>query len=312
MNWFQTDDCFNFYNNLTFLEAFRFEVKREDEVKGIVVGYVQKDGGKLKQFFSRRAIINGGPYLANDITAAEISELLENCKSGLKGKCIYIETRNFEDYSKYTVLFQREGFYYEPHYNFKIDTSSLEAIEANLGKSRKRDIRTSIRDGAKIVEAQNIEEVGEYYSLLKDLYQTKVKTPLFPLEFFEQIFHSKFGKILLVKADGKILGGTVLVLGTDTIYEWFVCGLGNNGNGIYPSTMATYGGIRYAAEHGYKCFDMMGAGSPNDGGYGVRDFKAKFGGELVEYGRFKVIFNYALYSLGKLYISIKKQVNVHF
>lgn len=32
---------------------------------------------------------------------------------------------------------------------------------------------------------------------------------------------------------------------------------------------------------------MMGAGVPNDGGYGVRDFKAKFGGELVEYGRFK-------------------------
>lgn len=308
MNWFQTDECYNFYKSLPFLEAFKFVVERDGEVKGKIVGYIQKDGGKLKQFFSRRAIINGGPYLAEDITDAEAAELLEKCKSGLKGKCIYIETRNFEDYSKYKDIFRSTGFGYEPHFNFKIDTSSIEIVNEHLGKSRKRDIRTSFRDGAEIVEAQNISDVKELHILLQNLYKTKVKTPLFPSIFFEQLFHSKFGKILLVKSDGAILGGAVLVCGFDTVYEWFVCGLENTGGGIYPSTLATYGGIQYGAEHGYKCFDMMGAGAPGDGGYGVRDFKAKFGGELVEYGRFKCILSPVLYKVGAIGVKIMKKL----
>ena len=52
---------------------------------------------------------------------------------------------------------------------------------------------------------------------------------------------------------------------------------------------------------------MMGAGSPGDGGYGVRDFKAKFGGELVEYGRFRYVANKPLYALGKWAVNLMKK-----
>ena len=43
--------------------------------------------------------------------------------------------------------------------------------------------------------------------------------------------------------------------------------------------------IDYACKNGIEKFDFMGAGSPDED-YGVRDFKAKFGGSLVEPGRF--------------------------
>jgi lipid II:glycine glycyltransferase (peptidoglycan interpeptide bridge formation enzyme) len=36
--------------------------------------------------------------------------------------------------------------------------------------------------------------------------------------------------------------------------------------------------------HGYRIYDFGGAGRPGEP-YGVRDFKAKFGGELVDFGR---------------------------
>ena len=52
---------------------------------------------------------------------------------------------------------------------------------------------------------------------------------------------------------------------------------------------------------------MMGAGAPGDGGYGVRDFKAKFGGELVEYGRFRYVANKPLYTLGKWAVNLMKK-----
>jgi lipid II:glycine glycyltransferase (peptidoglycan interpeptide bridge formation enzyme) len=43
----------------------------------------------------------------------------------------------------------------------------------------------------------------------------------------------------------------------------------------------------------------MGAGKPDEA-YGVREFKARFGGEQVEYGRFLKINNHILYNIGKI------------
>jgi lipid II:glycine glycyltransferase (peptidoglycan interpeptide bridge formation enzyme) len=42
--------------------------------------------------------------------------------------------------------------------------------------------------------------------------------------------------------------------------------------------------LKWGAENGYRHYDFGGAGRPNEQ-YGVRDFKAKFAGELVSYGR---------------------------
>ena len=52
----------------------------------------------------------------------------------------------------------------------------------------------------------------------------------------------------------------------------------------------------------------MGAGSPDEN-YGVRDFKARFGGELVEYGRFKKILNPILYEAGKIGLKFISKVS---
>jgi lipid II:glycine glycyltransferase (peptidoglycan interpeptide bridge formation enzyme) len=46
---------------------------------------------------------------------------------------------------------------------------------------------------------------------------------------------------------------------------------------------------------------MMGAGKPGDG-YGVREFKSEFGGELVEHGRFLYVCKPQLYVLGKFMV----------
>lgn len=307
-NWFQTDECLKFYGSLTFVEPFECSVERDGNTKGRIVGYIQKDGGRLKSFLSRRAIINGGPMLAEDITDSELETLLCKCRQLLKGNVIYAETRNFEDYGKFKGAFERCGWNYEPHYNFHIDTSSPETVDEHLGKSRKRDIRTSLRDGASVSEAAGIEELQELYGILQKLYATKVKTPLFPFEFFEKLFLSPWGKVFVVRYEGHVVGGTVCACGEDTVYEWFACGEDGVAKSVFPSTLATYAGIRYAAEHGFKRFDMMGAGAPGDGGYGVRDFKAKFGGTLVEHGRFKCVLNRPLYLVGTLGVRILKKL----
>jgi lipid II:glycine glycyltransferase (peptidoglycan interpeptide bridge formation enzyme) len=90
------------------------------------------------------------------------------------------------------------------------------------------------------------------------------------------------------------------------LYEWFVCGLDGQFKNVFPSTVATWAAIEYAAKNGLIRFDMMGAGKPDEG-YGVREFKSKFGGTLVEHGRFLHVLNPLLYAIGKKAVQILKK-----
>ena len=325
--WFQTLEAYEFYvANPDEMTPFAYAVAEDSSspyrLKALCVGYITKEKSALKQFFTRRAIIIGGPLLAEDATAEEIAALLNAVKKLQRSDLqpagqstakrstghspIYIETRNFHDYSKWKEIFAECGFDYIPHLNFHVDTSSVELVESRLGKNRKRDIKTSIRDGAMIVENPTIEQVREYYALLKQLYTTRIKTPLFSLSFFEKLYTMPSGRFILVELNGEIIGGTVCVeLAGKCLYEWFVCGRDGEWKSIFPSSLATYAGIRYAAEHGCTRFDMMGAGKPDEA-YGVRDFKARFGGEQVEHGRFLCVRKPLLYKIGKLGVKILK------
>ena len=312
--WFQTPEAYEFYAAVGGeLIPFAFGVEEYegdeamrrsgDEAKGrlvgVIVGYTTKEKNPIKQFLTRRAIIIGGPLLAEDISDEALAALLKAIRR-LGDKAIYVETRNFHDYSKWRNLFEANGFAYQPHLNFHVDTSSVEVVDKNLGKSRKRDIRTTIREGVTPVMQPTIEQVREYYQILHTLYTTKVKTPLFSWHFFEQLYHTEHARFILTEYQGRIIGGTVCVeLPNRTLYEWFACGEDGVYNHIYPSCYATYLGIQYAAESGCQIFDMMGAGKPDEA-YGVRDFKAKFGGELVEHGRFLCIRKPLLYWIGKM------------
>ena len=306
-NFFQTRACYDLYAaNESFMKPFCFAVEDNNALKGVMVGYIQSDGGKLKRYFSRRAIINAGPLLAEDISTDALSLLLQTCKARLKKKAIYIESRNFEDYSPYKDVFEHCGFEYHQHLNFHVCTTTEEVVQENLGKSRKRDVKASLKEGAEIIENPTLEEVRSFYGVLNDLYEKKIKTPLFPLSFFEYLYRQDYSKFLLIRYNADVIGGTVCVcLPNQTVYEWFACGQDGVYKNIHPSTLATYAGIVYAAQHGYKRFDMMGAGKP-DQDYGVREFKAKFGGELVQHGRFVSITHPLLYQIGKFGVKIMK------
>lgn len=315
--WFQTPEAYEFYASMPELfKPFAIGVAcdpagTQTQLRAVCVGYITVEKSPLKQFLTRRAIIIGGPCLADDCINEEVSLLLSTLRQQLSTGAndpIYIETRNFNDYSRWKEAFAKAGFDYMPHLNFHVDTSSVEVVESNLGKSRKRDIRTSLRDGAAIIKQPTLEQVREYYAILEHLYKTRVKTPLFPFSFFEKLWQHKDGRFILVALNGEIIGGTVCVEQEGKcLYEWFACGRDGEWKTIFPSTLATYSGIRYAAEHNCPRFDMMGAGKPDEA-YGVRDFKAKFGGKEVEHGRFLCITKPLLYRIGVLGVNLLKKL----
>ena len=314
--WFQSPDAYGFFLSLPKLfRPFAVGVVHNERLRGICVGYVTVERNPIKQFFTRRAIILGGPALADDATEEEVRMLMTAVKRCLSTPSavhsarlatpIYIETRNFNDYSWWRGAFETAGFAYQPHLNFHVDTNSA-TMDETLSDNRKRQLKKA-QSAVTISEAQSEQEIHEWYDILRNLYLTKVKTPLFPVDFFLQFYHMQLGKILLVKYDGKIIGGSMIAAQTGKcLYEWFECGLNTDYREFYPSVMATYAGMRYAYEHGFARYDMMGAGEP-DKPYGVRDFKAEFGGKLVEQGRFLYVANSILYRIGAIGVALMKR-----
>ena len=323
--WFQNDEAYRFYQSVCGIQSFAYGVSEEDRLVGVVVGYITKEKNPIKQFLTRRAIIIGGPLLAEDISETALAKLLKAVKamgngqwemgeensnairlSPLASRPIYIESRNFHDYSRWKSTFEQSGFAYQPHYDIHVHCNA----QHQMSERRQRELRKAIKNGATVAQAQSEQEVRDWYQILSQLYREKVRTPLFSEDFFVQFYRNGVGKYLLVKKDDKVIGGMMCpILESKAIYEWYVCGLDETYKDLYPSVVATNAAIEYAKKNGLPLFDFMGAGEPEIP-YGVRDFKMEFGGELKEFGRFLCIRKPLLYKIGEIGVKILKKRRV--
>ena len=307
-NIFQTPDIADFYKKSGLYEIVGCAVEENGLLRGLALCLIQCEGNGLKRLLTSRAIINGGPLLDSNISTEALSLLLLTLKKLLAHRCIYLETRNLNDYSRWKETFGACGFSYVPHYNFHIDVSEGEQVDKRMDKSRRRRIRRATENGVNI-SCENPDIKG-FYDILSNLYRTKIHKPLPPLSMFEQLGKEPFAKYFIVKdSQCKTIGGQlILMLEHHVAYAWYCCGLDKEYHDLYPSIMANYAAIRYAADNGFERYDMMGAGTPKED-YGVRDFKAQFGGTLVEHGRYLHVCRPAIYWMGSKVIALLKYLH---
>jgi len=300
---FQTPKFLEFFNALKNFSGDVFAIEVEGVYKALVVLTIQKELG-VKSYFSRRGIIYGGP-LVIDNGHDHLEKLLNEVTSFYKRKLIYIETRNYFDYSLFNTQFQSAKFKYIPWLNFQLDTSSdIAVIKKSMSSSRLRQVKKALRNGAVWKEAESEDDVAAFYEILLDLYKKKIKKPLFSEDFFLEFYKKKTGKYLLVYFENTVIGGIVCpIMSGKAIYEFYVCGLDSEYKNQFPSIMATWAAIEYANENNIPLFDFMGAGNPNEA-YGVREFKSRFGGEQVEHGRYLNILNPFLYKIGEIGLNV--------
>ena len=307
-NIFQTPEMFDFFESVpNYSPEIVAVADKQDNIKVLVVAVIQKEGKGLKEFFSRRAIIFGGLVIdeKDPETETYLEILLKELNIILKNKSIYIEFRNFNDYSKFKKIFERCGYEYRSHLNFHIDCIDETEMLNRISSTKRRQIRNSLKNGAEIIVAKSEDEIFQFYNILKILYKEKVKKPLPSKEYFINFFKKpNLGKYLLIKYKDKIIGGIMCpILNNRVIYEAYVAGEDRKYKKIYPSILATYAAMDYAIKNKIKRFDFMGAGKP-DQDYGVREFKSKFGGELVNFGRFEKIHKPFLMKIGKIGLKI--------
>jgi serine/alanine adding enzyme len=305
-NYFQTYNFVKINEGVGKYNPFAVAIYGEDSLAGIVAGIIQKEDYSILSFMTARAIIIGGPLILND-NKEILNELLEYLNRYLKSKSIYTEFRNLKDLSKLKDVFKVQGFLYEEHLNFLVACSDMETLKKKMSKSKIRQIKKSLKNGAEVIANPSLEQVEEFYLILKTHYKLKVKKPLPDWVFFKRYFDQK-GLYLLIEYERKIIGGMMCpIYGQKEIYELYICGLDNEYKEIFPSVLATWAAIDFANINGIQYFNFMGAGKP-DQDYGVREFKSKFGGELVNYGRYKTINQPLFYFFSKFAFMIWQKI----
>lgn len=298
---FQTPEFYDFYNAIEGQRADVFALEVDGAYLAFVLVCVQKEQG-IKAYFSRRAIVYGGLLLHPQVTNAHLTPFLEHIVAHYRRQIIYLEIRNNFDYAKYRSSFQKAHFDYLPWLNFKVNIPSLNAFRQGMSKSRQRQVRKAQSLGTSWREAFSEQDLKAFYAILHDLYQRKVHKPLPSYAFFKALQASDFACCLLVEKDQEIIGGVMCLIDkASCLYEFYICGQDKLYPQHHPSIMAMWAMADYATQKAIPTLDLMGAGAA-DKASSVRNFKAKFGGKLVEHGRFLMISRPLLYKLGKSYL----------
>ncbi len=245
-------------------------------------------GGLLRRL-TTRAIAYGGVLCAPGPEGEKaLSTLLQTYKREARGSALFTELRNLSDVSRLQPVLKDNGFVYEDHLNYLIDLNRPpEAMLQSIGKHTRKKIRQALRQGAVTVEeCSRHEQVALCYRLLQKTYAA-ARVPLADWSLFEAAFDVLYPqgmvRFLLARIGDDCAAGSVELMYKDRVYGWYG-GMDRAYSSYMPNELLMWCIFQWSAEHGYKIYDFGGAGKPDEE-YGVRNFKAKFGGELVCYGR---------------------------
>jgi len=304
---FQSPDMYDLYSCVESYSPMVLAMEdQQGSIKILLLAVIIHDYKGLVGKLSARTLIYGGPLIdpKEKHPEALTEQLLDELIKTVQKKSLYIQIRNLFDLSVFEPIFRRKAFIKQDHLNQIVSTSDIMETLAGISKSKIRQAKQSIQNGAEVVIASSESEVRELYEMLEIMYRTKVRKPLPPESFFIHFFKAsqqgRLGLILVAKFEGKVIGGMVCpITPGKALNEWYICGLDKAFQKIHPSVLLTYGAIQYALENGIPSFDFMGIGSP-DIPYGVRDFKTRFGGKTVNYGRFLRVNNNLVFNIAKL------------
>ena len=210
----------------------------------------------------------------------------------------------------YLLVSQNTDTTYEDHLNILIDlTKTLNTLKAELHPARRKQIDRAARRGVEIAIPENPDgaTLDSCYSILSSVYKRAglpLPSPAFFAEAFSVLGKRDRLKVFLAMHNGRIIGFRYALVYKDVIYDWFA-GSRPEYNDKYPNDILPWSIIQWGREHGFRIFDFGGAGHPEES-YGVRDYKLKFGGSTVNFGRYHYIFRPLVYYPAKYYLRLKK------
>jgi len=242
-------------------------------------------------------------YSHNPKGEAGLSKLLNTYTQEVSKPLLFTELRHLTDKQPAQAVLTQAGFCYEDNLNYLIDLNRpAEEVFQNIGARTRKALRHARNKGeVTIEEITERSQLKVIYDLLKFTYLA-ARVPLADFSLFEAAFDILYPlgmiRFTLARVKGVPASASVDLYYKKTIYGWF--GGTDRAYAAYvPNEILTWRLLEWGADNGYHVYDFGGAGRPEEE-YGVRTFKSKFGGALVNYGRNVYVHSPLLMNISKI------------
>jgi len=238
--------------------------------------------------FTTRAVAYGSVLCAPHRQGQEaLARLLHTYNQETKGQLLFTELRNLSDMGEFQPVLQQHGFTYADHLNYLIDLDRpITEIWRSIRPNARRNIRKAQKLDVRIEEVSFTNDISVVYSMLKQVYK-RIQVPLPDVSLFQSAFEvlhpQGMLRIFLAKVNDIGIGVILLLIYRDVITYWYT-GTLREYSSYRAADLLVWNTLELGNQNGLHVFDFGGGGRPEEK-YGVRDFKAKFGGCLVNYGR---------------------------
>ena len=266
--------------------------------------------GPLRAFTSRAVAFGSVVCLPDSRGHAALGMLLKSYTQEARNSPLFTELRNLADLQDTYSILHEHGFQYEDHLNFLIDLHRpLSDVWNEIRSNARRNIKKAQGSGVQIEELRSPEEIATAYDLLKKVYK-RIQVPLPDISLFQSAFDvlspKSMLKILLAKLQNETIGVLCLLLYNGVATYWYT-GTLREYTSYRAGELLVWQAMELGKQQGCHTFDFGGGGKPDEE-YGVRDFKAKFGGKLVNYGRNIYIHSPLLLKLSRLAYRVFRRI----
>lgn len=208
----------------------------------------------------------------------------------VRGGVLFSEVRMFDAAGPECNAMKRAGYTYEDHLNYLIDISrDPETMLSTIKRQAKQNMKKAQKAGAEVVEV-NETGVESVYALIEETYRN-VGVPVADISLFRSLFRvlapAGMLKCFEVVYREEPVATSLYLLYKNRMYHWFQGA--KRLAALYPAELGIWHAMRWGHEHGYAIYDFGGAGRPDED-YGPRVFKSKFGGDLVNLGRYRKVY----------------------
>jgi len=308
-NIFQTPEMYEVYQNTKNYEpVFLSVVNNRDEISGTLLAVIQKENFGILSALTARSIIWGGPLVKNN-NPRTLDLILKKYNKIISRKAIYSQLRNFWDWGNSKEIFITNGFEYEEHLNILIDlTKSEEQLWKEVSSKRRNEVRRATKEGAYFSIENTEDSLKKCYGILQEVYN-RTKLPIPDYNFFYNLYCMNSNSKLLIFCayyNNEIIGCMLALSFKDTIYDFYAGSVMKFYN-RYPNDLIPWEVFKWGKKNNYKVFDFGGAGKPNVP-YGVRDYKKKFGGVFVNYGRYEKVHQQMMFKISKVGFKLRQKI----
>jgi len=305
-NIFHTRAFADIFQDCSKYTPYTFFLEEDGRPLAAIISIQSKLLGTPFVSYASRAVVYGGILCSDKMNDKywhkHLGKLIHSYDTSLEKETLFTEIRNINESTHCILPFAKEKYKFIPHLNYILDlTLGEQTLWENLSQGLRKSLRKAQEGTIEVIELTTGDHIEALHSLVSTTY-SKVHIPCFDLEIFKKAWNllspAGYIRVTLAKDHERLLAARAALIYNGRVFDWFA-GSSEQGDAKSANALLAWDMIRWGCQNGAKCFDFGGAGDPNKH-YGVREFKMRFGGQLVNYGRFMRIYSTARYMTGSL------------